>query len=115
MILNGNVTSVCISGVSEMTDSKSKSVSEALTNTFGGYPLGYGISIIVLPLSVDWIKDDPLVASLFIGIVFATASFLRVYYLRRLFERFGYDDNFLKLAGVGIKKLYSFIRTKNII
>jgi len=88
-----------------LTDSKSKSISEALTNTFGGYPLGYGISIIVLPLSVDWIKEDPLVASLFIGLVFATASFLRVYYLRRLFERFGYDDNFLKLAGAGIQKL----------
>ena len=90
-----------------MKDSKSKSISEALTNTFGGYPLGYGISIIVLPLSVDWIKDDPLVASLFIGIVFATASFLRVYYLRRLFERFGYDDNFLKL---GIKIYYKLTR-----
>jgi len=81
-----------------MIDSKSKSVSEALTNTFGGYPIGYGISIIILPLSVDWIKDDPLVASLFIGIVFATASFLRVYYLRRLFERLGIDDNFVTLG-----------------
>jgi len=81
-----------------MTDSKSKSISEALTNTFGGYPIAYGISIIILPLSVDWIKDDPLVASLFIGIVFAIASFLRVYYLRRLFERFGHDDNFIKFG-----------------
>ena len=81
-----------------MTDTKSKSISEALTNTFGGYPIGYGISIIVLPLSVDWIKDDPLVASLFIGIVFATASFLRVYYLRRLFEKLGWDDNFINLG-----------------
>ena len=80
------------------TDSKSKSVSEALTNTFGGYPLGYGISIIILPLSVNWIKEDPFVASLFIGLVFALASFTRVYFLRRLFERLGIDDNFIKLG-----------------
>ena len=88
-----------------MTDDKSKSISEALTNTFGGYPIAYGISIIILPLSVDWIKDDPLIASLFIGIVFAIASFLRVYYLRRLFERMGHDDNFIKLGVKIYRKL----------
>ena len=30
--------------------------------------------------------------------VYATVSFVRVYSLRRLFEKFGYDDNFIRLA-----------------
>lgn len=82
----------------KLKDTKSKSLSEAFVNSFGGYPLGYGVSLVVLPLSVDWIKEDPFVASLFIGLVFASVSFTRVYYLRRLFVRLGIDDNFLKLG-----------------
>ena len=92
-----------------MNDTKTKSLSEAFVNSFGGYPLGYGVSIIVLPLSVDWIKHDPFVASLFIGIIFASVSFLRVFFLRRLFENLGFDDNFIKMA----TKIYQKIRTKN--
>ena len=37
------------------TDSKKKSASEAFVNSFGGYPIGYGLGIIVLPLSTGWI------------------------------------------------------------
>jgi len=81
-----------------MKDTKSKSLSEAFVNSFGGYPIGYGVSLVVLPLSVDWIKEDPFVASLFIGLVFASVSFTRVYYLRRLFVRLGIDDNFVNLG-----------------
>ena len=32
-------------------DSKKKSASEAFVNSFGGYPIGYAIGIVILPLS----------------------------------------------------------------
>ena len=68
MIHNGNAIHVIIDGewhfMSELkTDSKKKSASEALVNSFGGYPIGYGLGIVVLPLSTGWIQDDPYMAN----------------------------------------------------
>ena len=80
------------------TDSQKKSMSEAFVNSFGGYPIGYAIGIVVLPLSLGWIRDDPLVANLAITLIYATVSFTRSYLLRRVFERFGIDDNFVRLG-----------------
>ena len=87
-------------------DTRSKSLSEAFVNSFGGYPIGYGIGIIVLPLSMGWLQEDVFTANVFITLVYATASFLRIYFLRRLFERIRFDDNFIRLA----MKLYRKVR-----
>jgi len=91
---------------SRLKDTRSKSLSEAFVNSFGGYPIGYGIGIIVLPLSMGWLQEDVFTANIFITLVYATASFLRIYYLRRVFERIGFDDNFIRLA----MKLYRKVR-----
>lgn len=87
------------------TDSKKKSASEAFVNSFGGYPIGYGVGIVILPLSMGWIQEDPLVANLLITFVYATVSFVRSYVLRRTFEKYGIDDNFIKLGIKLVKKL----------
>jgi len=42
----------------KQTDSRSKSLSEAFVNSFGGYPIGYGIGVIVLPISMGWLQED---------------------------------------------------------
>ena len=89
------------------TDSHKKSMSEAFVNSFGGYPVGYGLGIVILPLSMGWIQEDPLVANLAITFVYASVSFVRSYFLRRVFEKFGIDDNFLKL---GIKLIRKIIK-----
>ena len=86
-------------------DSKKKSASEAFVNSFGGYPIGYGVGIVILPLSLGWIQEDPLVANLVITLVYATVSFVRSYFLRRVFEKYGIDDNFIKLGISAVKKL----------
>jgi len=86
-------------------DSKKKSASEAFVNSFGGYPIGYGVGIIVLPLSMGWIQEDPLVANLAITLVYAIVSFVRSYVLRRTFEKYGIDDNFLRVGIKLIKKI----------
>jgi len=86
-------------------DSKKKSASEAFVNSFGGYPIGYGVGIVILPLSLGWIQEDPLVANLAITLVYATVSFVRSYFLRRVFEKYGIDDNFIKLGMKLIKKI----------
>jgi len=83
---------------SKQKDSRSKSLSEAFVNSFGGYPIGYGIGVIVLPISMGWLEEDVFTANIFITLVYATVSFLRIYCLRRLFEKFGFDDNFIRLG-----------------
>ncbi len=91
------------------TDSKKKSASEAFVNSFGGYPIGYGLGIIILPISTGWIQSDPLVANIAITGVYATVSFVRSYFLRRVFEKYGIDDNFIHLSQKGIRKIQSII------
>ena len=86
-------------------DSKKKSASEAFVNSFGGYPIGYAVGIIILPLSLGWIQEDPLVANLAITLVYAVVSFVRSYFLRRIFEKHGIDDNFLRVGIKLVKKL----------
>ena len=88
-----------------MLDSKKKSASEAFVNSFGGYPIGYGVGIIVLPLSMGWIQEDPYMANIVITGVYAAVSFVRSYFLRRIFEKYGIDDNFIRLGRKSIQKL----------
>ena len=94
----------------QTVDSKKKSASEAFVNSFGGYPIGYGVGILILPLSTGWIQEDPYMANIVITGVYATVSFVRSYFLRRIFEKYGIDDNFIRLAKRGIVKLMGQIR-----
>ena len=94
----------------ELVDSKKKSASEAFVNSFGGYPIGYGVGILILPLSTGWIQEDPYMANIAITGVYAAVSFVRSYFLRRIFEKYGIDDNFIRLAKRGIVKLMDQIR-----
>jgi len=79
-------------------DTRKKSLSEALINSIGAYPISLVIAITLLPACAGWISTDPIAAGMFITFTYALASFVRVYVLRRVFEKYGYDDNFLKLA-----------------
>ena len=91
-------------------DSKKKSASEAFVNSFGGYPVGYALGIVILPLSTGWIESDPYVANIAITGVYATVSFVRSYVLRRVFEKYGIDDNFLR---IGIKFVQKITQRRN--
>ena len=91
-------------------DSKKKSASEAFVNSFGGYPIGYGVGIVILQLSMGWIQEDPYMANIVITGVYATVSFVRSYFLRRIFEKYGIDDNFIRLTKRGILKLFGAMR-----
>ena len=98
--------------MSNPPDSHKKSLSEAFVNSFGGYPIGYGLGIVILPVSMGWIQEDPLVANLAITFVYASVSFARSYFLRRMFEKFGIDDNFIR-SGIKLgKKIRSFFASK---
>ena len=87
-------------------DTKKKSASEALVNAVGGYPIGYGLGIVILPLSAGWIQSDPYMANIAITGTYAATSFVRSYFLRRVFEKYGIDDNFIRLAQKGIRKIW---------
>ena len=86
-------------------DTKKKSASEALVNAVGGYPIGYGLGIIILPVCAGWIQEDPYMANIAITGAYAITSFVRSYFLRRVFEKYGIDDNFIKLGIKLVKKL----------
>ena len=86
-------------------DTKKKGASEALVNALGGYPIGYGLGIIILPLCSGWIQEDPYMANVAITGAYAVTSFVRSYFLRRLFEKYGIDDNFIRLGRKSIQKL----------
>ena len=86
-------------------DTKKKSASEALVNAVGGYPIGYGLGIVILPLSAGWIQEDPYMANIAITGAYAVTSFVRSYFLRRVFEKYGIDDNFIRLGQKSIRKL----------
>ena len=101
-----------MSTVSKKRDTKSKSISEAFVNSFGAYPIGYGIGIVILPLSMGWLQEDIFTANIFITLIYATVSFLRIYYLRRVFARLGFDDNFIRLGKKGISIFYKMILKK---
>mgnify|MGYP003326707603 CR=1 FL=1 len=88
-----------------MLDSKKKSASEALVNALGGFPVGYGLGIVILPISTGWIQEDPYMANIAITGAYAITSFVRSYFLRRIFEKYGIDDNFIKLGIRLVKKL----------
>ena len=108
MTQSGNVLIVIIDGEKEMKtsiDTRQKSASEAFVNSFGSYPIGYGLGIVILPISMGWLQDDLFTANLFVTLVYATVSFVRTYYLRRIFERVGFDDNFIKLAIKGVRRI----------
>jgi hypothetical protein len=94
-----------------VVDSHKKSISEALVNSFGGYPIAYGIDIVILPLSTGWIQSDPFTANVAITGVYATVSFVRSYFLRRIFEQHGIDDNFIR---IGIKFVQKTIQRRNV-
>ncbi len=113
MTQSGNVLNVITGGEKEMKtslDTRQKSASEAFVNSFGSYPIGYGLGIVILPISMGWLEEDLFIANLFVTLVYATVSFVRTYYLRRIFERVGFDDNFIKLAIKGIKSLGRLIK-----
>jgi len=59
---------------------------EAATNSIGGYPIGFVIGIIVLPLSVNWIQKDPILANLVITSIYVGVSFVRTLILRNAFD-----------------------------
>ena len=90
-------------------DSKKKSAYEAFVNSFGGYPIGYGVGIVILPLFMGWIQEDPYMANIVITGVYATVSFVRSYFLRRVFEKYGIDDNFIRVGQKCIRKIWSKI------
>ena len=78
---------------------------EAATNSIGGYPVGFIMGIVILPLSINWIQKDPIVANLTITMLYVCVSFVRTYLLRRVFIKYDIDDNFLRLGIRTIKKI----------
>lgn len=79
-------------------NSKSQSLSEAFLNSFGSYPIGYGLSLVILPSFAPMIQKDPFTINLVITLIYATISFTRIYFLRRLFVKIGLDDNLIKYS-----------------
>lgn len=77
--------------------SRSKNLSEAFVNSFGSYPIGYVASLLILPFFAPLIQKNPFTVNLIITLIYTTISFTRIYFLRRFFEKYGINDNLVKL------------------
>jgi hypothetical protein len=53
---------------------------------------------------MGWIQEDPLTTNLAITFVYASVSFVRSYFLRRVFEKYKIEDNFIHVGQKCIKK-----------
>lgn len=87
---------------------KNKRLSEALVNSFGAFPIGYGASLVILPAFAPWIQKDPITTNILITTIYATISFARVYFLRQFFDKMGCDDNLVRV----VARLLGRARTK---
>ncbi len=90
--------------MTKQIDSYKKSLVEAFTNLLGGYPMMFVTGIVILPLSANWIKEDPLVANMTITGVYASINFTRSFLLRRLFAQYEIHANFIKLVKNLVRK-----------
>ncbi|QLH11662.1 hypothetical protein [Nitrosarchaeum sp. AC2] len=90
--------------MTKQIDSYKKSLFEATANLMGGYPMMFVAGIIILPLSANWIKEDPLVANITITGVYASINFTRSFLLRRLFAKYELHDNLIKLVKNLVRK-----------
>ncbi|GKS66681.1 hypothetical protein YTPLAS73_02280 [Nitrosarchaeum sp.] len=90
--------------MTKQIDSYKKSLVEATANLMGGYPMMFVAGIIILPLSANWIKEDPLVANITITGVYALINFTRSFLLRRLFAKYEIHDKLFKLVKKIVRK-----------
>jgi len=81
---------------------------EAATNSVGGYPVGFLVGLAILPISIDWIQKDPIVANFTITMIYVTVSFVRTYFLRKIFVKYNIDDNFIRLGILSLKKIWNW-------
>lgn len=86
-------------------NARNKRLSEALANSFGAYPIGYGLSLVILPFFAPMIQKDPVTVNLLVTAIYATISFTRIYFLRQVFEKMGCDDNIFRLLPKLFKKI----------
>ena len=69
------------------TDSKTKSLTEALLDIFLGFLMFLPVNYFVLPLFAGQIADHSLLTAIQIGVMFSTISLIRKFVIRRWFEK----------------------------
>ena len=76
-------------------DSKLKSATESFVNIAVGFPINYGANLAVLPFYAGGFGtvEDSLNSAFQIGIFFTFISIGRSYFLRRVFNHFGENEN----------------------
>lgn len=91
----------------KMADSKLKSLSESGVNIAIGFGINYVSNLFILPYYAPALSVPEQVASAaaIIGVWYTIISLVRSYGLRRLFDRFGPNENAYTLLVKGINRL----------
>jgi len=98
-------------------DTNLKSFSEVASNLIVGYNVNYGANWLILPLfvgpmSAAWESanyGEFALLNVYAGLFYTVVSAVRMFYLRRLFSRFGSKENLFTL----VKRLYCHVRKIN--
>lgn len=78
-----------------MNDTRLKSITESFVNIAVGFPINYGANLAILPFYANGFTtiEGSLNSAFQIGIWFTVISVGRSYFLRRVFNHFGENEN----------------------
>ena len=86
-------------------DSKLKSVSEGITNIIPGFLIAYFATFVILPPFSSEIENSDPIVMLVIASFFTGISLARMYILRRVFAKFGENENLYTLVKKAICRI----------
>ena len=66
-------------------------LSKATFSSFTGWPIAFTANLVFLPLFVDMLRDEPIVAAILIGVLFGIISIIRLFIIDFVEDR--YDLN----------------------
>jgi hypothetical protein len=64
-------------------------LSKASFSSFSGWPIAFAANIAILPLFVDMLQHDLIMASILIGVVFGSISVIRLFIIDYVEDRYG--------------------------
>ena len=64
-------------------------LSKASFSSFTGWPIAFAANLAFLPLFVDMLREQPILASIIIGVLFGVISIIRLFIIDYVEDRWG--------------------------
>jgi len=64
-------------------------ITKASFSSGSGFPIAFGLNLAVLPFFASMLYENPILAAVLIGVIFGTASVIRLFIIDYVEERYG--------------------------